>query len=272
MFQGLFDLREIDLVEPVRVGEQFVVVQLDEERNFVRVFAGHRAKDAERGGDGVAAAFHGELDDVFRVEIIRVVRKAGAGGMFDALVHRQDGHVTRAGQPAVAEQRLQAAQRLRIAVGQRENAVHEIRSRQVQPLFGHGLCIYVPGGLWRNPPSNFSISAFIVYQLKFPNLARIEPFQGVKFNRFGATNASSIFRCEQHKVRHRPRLVSFCELVTGFCHGWRKKDCSTDDRLPAKRAHLDPVLEAGRDIALRCPRPRTSGRNERQSLREPLRR
>ena len=79
------------------------MVELHEERNLVRVFARDRAEHAERGGDGVAAAFHGELHDVFGIETIRVFREARAGGMFDALVHRQDGHITRAGQPAMVE-------------------------------------------------------------------------------------------------------------------------------------------------------------------------
>ncbi|MGD0088124.1 MAG: hypothetical protein ABSC24_13480 [Verrucomicrobiota bacterium] len=37
----------------------------------------------------------------------------------------------------------------------------------------------------------------------------------------------------------------------------------TSKKLPSDRhwAHLDTVLDAGRDIALRCPRPRNSGRN-----------
>ena len=48
----------------------------------------------------------------------------------------------------------------------------------------------------------------------------------------------------------------------------------TSRKLPNDRhwAHLDTVLDAGRDIALHRLRPRTSGRNEHQSSREPLRR
>ena len=160
----LFNVREIDLVELVRIGEQFVVVQFHEERDFVRVFAGHRAEHAERGGDGVAAAFDGKLHDVFGVETIRIFRKAGSGGMFDALVHRQDGHVARAGQPAMVEHRLQAAQRLRIAVGQRKNAVHEIRSRQMQPLLRHRLAFMFQqtlGGISQKF-FNFSIHNLII--------------------------------------------------------------------------------------------------------------
>ena len=148
------------------------MVQLHEERNLVRVFAGHRAEHAERGGDGVAAAFHGELHDVFGIEIIGVFREARAGGMFDALVHRQDGHVTRAGQPAMVEQRLQAAQHLWIAVGQREDAVHEIRSGQVEPFLRHRFAFMLQevfGGIGQKF-FNFSIHSLSISIIS--NLAR----------------------------------------------------------------------------------------------------
>ena len=155
MFHACSTWREINLVEPVGVGEQFVVIQLHKERDFVRVFAGHRAEHAQRGGDGVATAFHRELHDVFGVEIVRVFCKTRAGGMFDALVHRQDGHVTRAGQPAVAEQRLQAAQRLADC----GRTTRKCGPRNPVPADAAApsarFCIYVPGGLWRNRPKVF---------------------------------------------------------------------------------------------------------------------
>ncbi len=137
----LLDLREINLIKTVRHCHQFVVVQLHDERDFVRVFARHDAQHAERGSDGVAAAFDGQLHDVFRVKIIRVLREARAGGMFDALIHREDGQVARAGEAATAVKRLKAAQHLRVAVGQRKDAVHEIRSRQVKPFLRHGFAL-----------------------------------------------------------------------------------------------------------------------------------
>ena len=50
------------------------------------------------------------------VEIIRILGEARAGGMFDALVHRQNREITSAAQPAVVEQPLQIAQHAVIAV------------------------------------------------------------------------------------------------------------------------------------------------------------
>jgi hypothetical protein len=62
--EALLDVSVERLVAGVGIGEQFVVIELDEEGNLVGVLAGDGAEDAEGGGDGVAAAFDGELDDV----------------------------------------------------------------------------------------------------------------------------------------------------------------------------------------------------------------
>ena len=91
---------EHDLVELVRVGQELVVVDLDDERNVVRVLARHRAEHAEGRRDGVAAALDGELDDVLRVEVGRVRRERRAGGVLDALVDRQNRQIAGVGQPA----------------------------------------------------------------------------------------------------------------------------------------------------------------------------
>src|SRR5262249_40072321 len=62
---GFADGAEQHLIEFVGVGQQFVVVEFDDEGNLVGVFARNRAQDPEGGGDGVALAFDGELHDVF---------------------------------------------------------------------------------------------------------------------------------------------------------------------------------------------------------------
>ena len=57
------------------------------------------------------------------------------------------------------EERLQVAQHLRIAVGRREDAVHKIRSGQVEPFLGHGFAFVLQqvfGGI-RQQFFNFSI-------------------------------------------------------------------------------------------------------------------
>jgi hypothetical protein len=65
------------------------VVDLHNEGDLVRVLARHHAQHAEGRGHRVAAAFDSELHDVFRIEVDRVLREAGAGAVLDALVDRR---------------------------------------------------------------------------------------------------------------------------------------------------------------------------------------
>ena len=103
---------EHDLVVLVGIRQQFIVVDLHDERNPVRIFTRHRPQHTERRGYRVAAAFDGEFDDLGRVEIIRVLGERRARRVLDALVYRQNGQVARARQPPVVEHLLQAAQHL----------------------------------------------------------------------------------------------------------------------------------------------------------------
>lgn len=66
---GLPHLTEHDLVELVGIAEEFVVVELDDERNLVGVLARHRAEHAEGRCHCVAAAFDGQFDDLVAVEV-----------------------------------------------------------------------------------------------------------------------------------------------------------------------------------------------------------
>ena len=97
----LLDLREHDLVVRVRVRQQLVVVDLEDERDLVRVLPRDDAERAVRRGDGVAAALDRELDDVGRVEVGRVLREARAGRVLDALVDGEDREVARPAESAV---------------------------------------------------------------------------------------------------------------------------------------------------------------------------
>ena len=100
----------------------------------MRVLSRHRAEHAEGGGDGVAAAFDGQLHDVLAVEVDGVLGEAGAGGMFDALIDGKDGDVPGAGEAAVVEDRLEVAQHGRRAIGDRHDPIHEIRSGEMKLL------------------------------------------------------------------------------------------------------------------------------------------
>ena len=134
---GLLDRAEQDLLEAVRVGQQLIVVDLHQEGNLVCILAGHHPQHAERRSDCIAATFDRQTDDILRVEVIRILGKAGPTGMLDALVHRQDGQITRAGETAVVIHPGQVAEHTVVAVGMRQDAVHEIGTGQVQVIFGN---------------------------------------------------------------------------------------------------------------------------------------
>ena len=74
---GLLDRSEHHLVELVGIGEQLIVVELDDERDAVGEPARHRPQYTEGGGHRVATPLDGQLHDARRVEIPRV---GGEGG------------------------------------------------------------------------------------------------------------------------------------------------------------------------------------------------
>ena len=135
---GVAHRAEQHLVVGVGVRQQLVVVDLDDEGDFVRVSARHGAQHAEGRGDGVAAAFEGEFQNVFRIEIGGIRGERSARGVLNALVHGQNRDIARAAQPSVRENPLQAAQRTDVAVGFGPDAVHGVGSRQVQRLLVDG--------------------------------------------------------------------------------------------------------------------------------------
>src|SRR5690242_2906615 len=131
---GFLDGPKENLIKAVRVGEQLVVVHLDDERNLVGIFARDGAKNAKGGSHGVAAALDGELDDIRGVKIIGILREAGAGGMLDALVDGKNGEIAGAAETAVMEHALEIGEDAAVAVGERPNAIDKIRTGKLQPL------------------------------------------------------------------------------------------------------------------------------------------
>ena len=127
-------LTEHDLVVGVRVAQELVVVELDDERDAVRVLARAGAEHAERRGHGVAAALDRELDDALGIEVVGVLRERRAGGVLDALVDGQDRDVARAVEATVREQALQRAQDRRRAVAVLDDAVDEVGAGQVEAV------------------------------------------------------------------------------------------------------------------------------------------
>ena len=91
---GLFDLRESDLVGLAGIGQELVVVELEDKWNPVRVTACDDAQNAERRGHRVASAFDGELDDVRGIEVDGVRGKGRSPGVLDALINRENRYIT----------------------------------------------------------------------------------------------------------------------------------------------------------------------------------
>ena len=135
----LVDGAEHDLVELVGVGQQLVVVELDDEGDAVGVAPRHRAQHPEGGRHRVAPALDGQLDDVLRVEVARVRREGRRGGVLDALVDREDRHVAGATQAPVVVERLEAAQHLRRAVAVHQHALDVVGARQREVVGGDAL-------------------------------------------------------------------------------------------------------------------------------------
>ena len=133
---GLFDGAEEDLIGFVGEGEEFVVIDFYDEGNFVRVFAGDGTEDAVSGSDGVAAAFDGELDDVFTVEIVGILGEAGAGRVLDALINRENGEVAGVTEASGAEEALEIGEDTDVAIGEGVDAVDEIGAGEMQAFLG----------------------------------------------------------------------------------------------------------------------------------------
>ena len=133
---GLLHPGKEGLVVQCWVGEQFIVVDLEDKGNFMGIAPGYRGQDPQGGGHGVAAAFDGQFDDIFRIKIDGVGRKGRRRRMLDALVHRQDGKITGPGQPAMIEQGGQGTQDVNGPITGHKYAVQEIRTRQMQGFFG----------------------------------------------------------------------------------------------------------------------------------------
>ena len=146
---GLLERAVHHLVTDVWVGEQLVVVYLHHERNLVGVAAGDAAEHAEGRTNRVATAFDGELHDIFTVEVNRVLGERSTSGVLNALVDREDGHVTRICEATRAVQTLEVSEDAVIAVGRHESVFDPIGAGQVNLLLldlrvaepQEGLCI-----------------------------------------------------------------------------------------------------------------------------------
>jgi hypothetical protein len=95
------------------------------------------------GGDPVAPRLVGHRDDLAGVEVVRVLGKAGGGGVLDPLVDREKGEVPGPGETAGIVHTLQVHQYLSVPVGVDERPVDEVRPRQVEAVAGDPLALVV---------------------------------------------------------------------------------------------------------------------------------
>ena len=78
-----------------------------------------------------------KLDDLLRIEVVRVGGEGGSGRVLHALVHRENGEVARAPEAAGIEHGLQVPQDPSRPVGRRYDALDEVPTREMEPLPGN---------------------------------------------------------------------------------------------------------------------------------------
>jgi hypothetical protein len=59
----------------IRKGEQFIVIEFHDERDFMSILTRNYAQDTQRGGNSIAACFERQLNNVFWVKVDRIGRK-----------------------------------------------------------------------------------------------------------------------------------------------------------------------------------------------------
>src|SRR5690606_5791638 len=89
------DAAKHNLVVLGRISKEFVVVEFNDEGDFMGVLPRHHGEITECSGDGIATTFNGKPDNVFRIEIHGVGGKRSPCGMLDTLINRKNGKITR---------------------------------------------------------------------------------------------------------------------------------------------------------------------------------
>jgi hypothetical protein len=120
----------------IRIGEEFVVVDLHQEWDFVGILTGHGTEDTEGGGNGVAATLDGELYDVLGIEIERILGKAGSGRVLDPLIDREDGEISGIGQATGAVHALEVGENAGITITESMDAIDEIGAGKMKKILG----------------------------------------------------------------------------------------------------------------------------------------
>ena len=69
---SLLDGGEKSLIMDIRIREQFIMINLEDERNLMGIFARDGSQHAKRRRDSIAAALDRQANDIFRIEIFRI--------------------------------------------------------------------------------------------------------------------------------------------------------------------------------------------------------
>ncbi|MNY40416.1 hypothetical protein D3C86_1751590 [compost metagenome] len=100
-FPCILDRTEHDLIEVIRVRKEFVVVDLNDKRNFMCILTGNRTQYTICRSNSVTTAFDSQFHDVFRIKIDWVWCERCTSAMLNTLIHRQDRYISGIGQAAV---------------------------------------------------------------------------------------------------------------------------------------------------------------------------
>ncbi len=120
-----------NLVELVGKGEKFVVIHLNDEGNLVGVFTRDGAENAIRRSYRVAAAFNGQFDDIFTIEIIGILREAGTRRVLDALIDGEDRKIARATEASVKKETLRLTRTRGLRSLTTVNTINKVRAGDV---------------------------------------------------------------------------------------------------------------------------------------------
>ena len=134
---SLFHLGKENLIIAVGIRQQFIVVDFENEGDFMSILTGHRGKHPQSGGHTVASSFHGKLHDFFGVEILRIGSEGSSSGVFHSLIHRQNGKISRSSEPTVIKEPRKTLKHPDRSIRGEQNAVHPIRPREMYILLGY---------------------------------------------------------------------------------------------------------------------------------------
>src|SRR5690606_1654354 len=87
---GAFNSAKHGLIEPVGEAEEFIVVDLHNKRNLMRILTAHNSEHPVGGSNGITAAFDSEFYNIFRIKINRIGSKSRTPAVLNSLIHRKD--------------------------------------------------------------------------------------------------------------------------------------------------------------------------------------